>query len=57
MVHECVPRFLKAQLGDCFIVCCLAHGDMIDNERMDMINAPQASEYHVTAELWFQLAT
>ena len=49
--------FLKAQLGHCLIVCCLAHGDGIDNERVDMINASQAPEYHITAEPWLRLAT
>ena len=57
MVHDCLPRLLKAHLGDCFIDCCVAHGDRIDNERMDMINAPQAPECHVVAELWLHLAT
>ena len=57
MVHNYVLRLLKAQLGDCFIICCVARGDGIGDERMDMISAPQASECHVTAELWLQLAT
>ena len=57
MGHDIVPRLLKARLEDRFIVGCLAHGDMIENERMDMISAPQASECHVTADLWLQLAT
>ena len=43
--------------ASCFIDCCVAHGDRIDNERMDMINAPQAPECHVIAELWLHLAT
>ena len=47
----------KTQLGHCFVICCLAHGDEIGNERMDMINAPQAPECHITAELWLHLAT
>ena len=57
MGHDSVPRLLKAQLGDRFKVCCLAHCDMIENERMDMISAPQASECHVTADPRLQLAT
>ena len=57
MVHDCVPYFTKAQLGCCFVVCSLAHGDAIGSELSDMINAPQAFEYHVIAELWRQLAT
>ena len=57
MGHNCVPCLTKAQLGRCFVVCSLAHGDAIGSELLDMINAPQAFEYHVTAELWLQLAT
>ena len=56
MGHNCVP-FVKSQFGCCFVVCSLAHGDAIGSELLDMINAPQAFEYHVTAELWLQLAT
>ena len=52
-----LPCMTKTQLGHCFVVCCLAHGDEIGNERMDMINAPQAPECHITAELWLHLAT
>ena len=57
MGHNCVPRFTKAQFGHGLVVCSLAHGDAIGNELMDMINAPQALVYHVTAELWLRLAT
>ena len=49
--------FSKLILEIVFIDCCVAHGDRIDNERMDMINAPQAPECHVVAELWLHLAT
>ena len=57
MGHDCVPCFIKAQLGRYFVVWSLAHGDAIGSELLDMINAPQAFKYHVTAELWLQLAT
>ena len=48
---------LKAQLGCCFVVCSMAHADVIGSELSDMINAPRAVKYHVTADLWLQLAT
>ena len=56
MSHNCVPCFFKAQLGRCFVLCDLAHDDAVSSELLDMINAPQAYEYHVAAELWLQLA-
>ena len=40
MGHNCVPFLTKAQLGRCFVVCSLAHGDAIGSELLDMINAP-----------------
>ena len=57
MGHDIVPRLLKIRFEDRFIVCCLAHGDGIGDERMDMISTTQASGFHVTADLWLHLAT
>ena len=57
MGRDIVPRLLKTRLEDRFIVCCLALCGMIGNEWMDMISTTQASECHVTAELWLCLAT
>ena len=52
MGHGGVPRLLKTCFEDRFVVCCLALGDGIGDEWMDMISTTQASECHVTAELW-----
>ena len=57
MGHGGVPRLLKTCFEDRFVVCCLALGDGIGDEWMDMISTTQASECHVTAELWLCLAT
>ena len=57
MVHTCVPHPTEVQLECCFVVCSLAHAVAIGSELSDMIDAFQAFEYHVTAELWLLVAT
>ena len=57
MGHGGVPRLLKTRFEDRFVVCCLALGDGIGDEWMDMVSTTQASECHVNAELWLCLAT
>ena len=57
MGHDSVPRLLKNRLEDRFVVCCLALGDGVGDEWMNMISTTQASECHVTAELRLHLAT
>ena len=57
MGHTCVPHLTEVLLECWFVVCSLAHAVTIGSELSDMINALQAFEYHVAAELWLQLTT
>ena len=57
MGHTCVPHLTEVLLECCFVVCSLAHAVTIGSELSDMIDALQAFEYHVTAELWLLVAT
>ena len=56
MGHTCVPHPNEVLLECRFVVCSLAHAVAIGSELSDMIDALQAFEYHVTAELWLLAA-